>query len=457
MMQLNNCGTSMKYFFACVVVMPLLVGCSHSNPTGATVSGNSQAELPTVATAKAVRKELAQKTEQPARIEAYATTPIHAKISGFVDQLMVDIGDKVHGPRKVSVSGVAEPGQVLAVLSAPELHDELKQKQAAIAQAEADIEQAKAAIEVAQSMAQSVEAEVAAAEAGRLRAEAHFARWQSESQRLTSLATNQTVTQKVADEALAQMRAADATRDEASAQLKARSAKAHEANTLITKAQADLRSVEARLQVAKSEFARVKTLTDYLTIRAPFNGVVTVRNVDLGHLVNSASSANDSPMFVVVQHDRLRIFVSIPETEAALVDVGRKAVIKVPALGAATFEGVIARTSWALQEATRTLDCQIDVSNPDGALRAGMYANAEITIAHKNDALAIPKTAVIQLDGQAVCLAVAASGSIEAKPVKTGIRTLTEVEIASGLDGSEDIIIANAAAFKPGQQVNKTK
>ena len=151
---------------------------------------------------------LTQKTEQPGRIEAYSITRIHAKVTGFIEQIRVDIGDHVTGPKKDDQGKVLEPGQLLAVLIAPELANELSQKEAMIVQAEADIDQAKAAIEVAESIAVSADTNVAEAIAGQRKAEAEYARWKSEADRINVLASTKTVTSKLADEANQQLKAA---------------------------------------------------------------------------------------------------------------------------------------------------------------------------------------------------------------------------------------------------------
>ena len=84
-----------------------------------------------------------------------------------------------------------------------------------------------------------------------------------------------------------------------------------------------------------------------------------------------------------------------------------------------------------------------------------MYANVELTVAERTDALTLPKAAVLVAEGQSYCNTVSSDGSIIRKPIKTGIRSATDVEIESGLDATEDVVIANAAAFKDGQKVLK--
>ena len=413
--------------------------------------------LPQVATTRPLRKTLVQKTVQPGQLEAFSTTPIHAKVGGFVDQVAVDIGDRVRGPQRDAAGMVQEPGQILALLSAPEIEQEWRQKAASVEQVRSEVLQSEAAVKVAVSMQESARAAVRECVAGQQRASAQFEKWTAELERIRMLAEARTVTGKLLEETEFQYRAADASRTEADAKLGSAEAALNEATVSIEKSQADLQAVKSRLQVAEADRDRVTATRDYLQIRAPFDGIITERRVDAGHLVQPARGADDAPLFVLIQADTLRLFVDVPEAEATLVEIGRPAKISVAAVGSAAFDGTVARTGWALQTGTRSLRCEIDVPNPDGRLRPGMYAQVELTVAERSDVLSVPKSAIVTKDGQTWCVAVTAEGTIQRKPVQTGIRSATEVEILSGLEGTEDLLIANAAAFSDGQRVERVQ
>jgi RND family efflux transporter MFP subunit len=249
------------------------------------------------------------------------------------------------------------------------------------------------------------------------------------------------------------MLSADASRAGAAAKIRSARARKNEAMVGIVKAKADLRSVEARLKMAQAEFHRVQTMCEYLEIRAPFDGVITERHFDVGALIQTVRSKDDRPILTIVQMNRIRVILEVPETDAAYVDVGRNALFKVPSLNGRAFNGTVARTGWALQAGSRTLRTEIDVDNENGVLRPGMYANVELTVAEKFDALCLPKAAVFVIDGQSFCNALSDNGVIVRKAITIGIRSATEWEVVSGLDGTEEILIANAAAFKEGQKV----
>lgn len=442
----------------CVAQIVWLLGCSNPEPATPQVTTASEvSELPKVATSKPIRKPIVQKSEQPGRLEAFTSTPIYAKVSGFLGQLLVDIGDRVTGPKIDGQGRIVEAGQLLVVLQAPELDEELHQKSAMVAQAAAEVEQARAAVLVAESIAVSSQASLDESIAGEHRAEALYQRAKSEAERTEKLVASRTINQKLADDARQELKAADAARDEAAAKRRLSTAKKNEAAITITKVQADVRASEARLQVAQADRDRVKAMCDYLEIRAPFSGIITQRNVDIGLLVQAARGAGDSPLFVLVRPDVLRLSVDIPEAEAGLVAFGSLATVTVPALAARTFQGKVSRTGWALQPGTRALKCEIDVPNPEGVLRPGMYAQVDLTIAQKSDAMTLPRGAVAQQDGQSFCLIVGDDGVLIRKLVQIGIRSALEVEILDGLDGTESVVASNITAFKAGQAVARVE
>jgi RND family efflux transporter MFP subunit len=191
-------------------------------------------------------------------------------------------------------------------------------------------------------------------------------------------------------------------------------------------------------------------------LRAPFDGVITERHLDTGHLVQP-SGASGKPLFVVVRADSVRIFLDVPERDAGFIATGSPAKITVPALSATAFEGQVTRTSWTLQTASRTMRTEIDIPNANGKLRPGMYATAEIEVARRVDALSLPKSAILKQGTESFALGISAENKIVKLPIKTGIvavtPTGTDIEIVSGLTGDESLIGANLAAYKEGQAV----
>lgn len=411
------------------------------------------APLVRVTPVKPQRKTLVRRVEQPGRIEAFEETPMFAKVTGYVSRINVDIGDQVTGPKFDEKGKVVEAGQILAELTIPELEEDLKQKQALVVQAAAEAKQAEAAIKVAGAMRTSARAKVAEAQAAVERHQANFDRWKSELARITELSDKGAVTKKLVDETENNFRAADASRSEAAAKIRSAEAGYAEAEAQVEKAQSDLDAAKAKQLVAQAEEQRAATLLGYATIRAPYDGTISARNIDTGHLVHASTGSGGKPLFVVVKSDVLRIFMDIPEADAVLTRDKAEVKIRIPSSPGEAFTGAVTRTAWVIDSGTRTLRAEIDLDNQHGRLRPGMYVTADLKVAERPDALSLPKTAIISGDGQTSCLTIDAAGMIKKTPIVTGIRAGDDVEIVSGLSGDEQVIGVNPAAFREGQQV----
>jgi RND family efflux transporter MFP subunit len=414
-------------------LIPWLAGCA-----GRTAA-NTQAPQPTAAThvetVKPVRKTIARTSDQPGRVEAFENTPLYAKIPGFVQTVNADIGESV------------KEGQVLAELSVPEMEQELKQKEALVKQANADVVQAEAAVQAATAAVATAAAKITEAEATTKRSDAEYARAKAELNRIERLAAENAIQKKVVEEAQSQFQAADAARDEAAAKIESARAGRKEAEAKLAKAQADVVAATARVGVAEANRGVAEAMLQYAKITAPFDGVVTQRTVHKGHFI--PASGNREPLFVVMRSDPVRIFVDVPEKDATSVNPGGRALIRVQALGGTEFEGTVTRSAWALDETSRTLRTEIDVPNPDGKLRPGMYAYAGIVVA---DVLCLPTSAVVKQGDKMICCCVE-NGKIVRKPITVGLSDGTSVEVVSGLDGSEEVVKANAGSLTDGQSV----
>jgi RND family efflux transporter MFP subunit len=415
------------------------VGCGR--PTSASPDASlTTAPVERVTAGRPARKTLRLYTSQPGRVAAFEETPIFSKLTGYVESVLVDIGDTVI------------KGEPLVRLWIPELQDELRQTEALVAQAEAGVSQAEADVQAAQAAAETAQAKVAQAEAGVGRAEGEFERWQGEYARIKELAANGSVTKKLADETLNQFRAAEAARQEASANVKAAQAAARESDANISKARADHGAASARLRVAQANLARGQTILDYTQISAPFAGVVTRRGVDTGHYVYPPGSSSNHPLLVVARTDTVRVQVDVPELEAALVTVGDPAAVRVQALGSAEFEAVITRTSWSLDTSNRSLRAEIDVPNPHSSVRPGMYAQVTILLDQRENVLTLPVTALVREGPDTFCCRVS-SGKIERRRVELGLRSGDEIEVLSGLDENHVVVLARPESLRQGQAV----
>jgi RND family efflux transporter MFP subunit len=411
-------------------------GCSRSSAAN---TQNKQAPAATqVETVQPTRKTIQRTSDQPGHVEAFEETPLYAKISGFVRMVNADIGDSV------------KEGQVLAELSVPEMVQELKQKDALVQQANADVAQAEAAVKAAAAAVATARAKITEAEATTKRSNAEYARAKAELARIERLVTENAIHKKLAEEAESEFEAADAARDEAAAKIESARAGLQEAEAKLTRAKADVVAATARVAVAEANRGFAETMLQYAKVTAPYDGVVTRRNIHKGHFISS--TGNREPLYVVMRSDPVRIFVDVPEKDATSVKPGSRASIRVQALGSVELQGTVTRSAWALDETSRTLRSEIDVPNPDGELRPGMYAYAGIVVAEHADVLSLPASAVIKQGDKMVCCCVE-GGKVVRKPITVGLNDGTSVEIVSGLDGSEQVVKANAGALTNGQSV----
>lgn len=432
-----------------LVSLTYFAGCSSKEVAGpAADAGVAQASsLDRVTAGVPIKKALQLFTEQPGRVVAFEETPILSKLPGYVESVQFDIGDKV------------AKGQVLVRINAPEYNDQLEQKRGLLGQAEAQVKQAEAALVAAEAALNSSRSMVAQAEAGVGRTDAEYARWDSELKRIQQLVSKGSVTPKLADETSSQFQSAEAARKEALALIESAKAREREADANVLTAKADIDAAKAKLKVAQSDIAQAETILTYTELVAPFDGFVTSRNVDAGHYVQPAGASNAKPLMTVSNVTKVRVFVSVPESEAAWVDAGfGKAdagdlvTILSPSLPGGEIEARVTRTSMQLDPQSRSLSAEIDIDNNDLKLLPGAFVTTKMLLEQRENVLTLPIGAIIKAaDGPKCCVVI--DGKIQHRPIELGLRAGDDVEIKSGLDGSENIVLDRAGSLQAGQSV----
>lgn len=441
---------TMYRFHSSLVVLSLTWASVFIADVQPAVAQSTDESLVTASVIKPEQKALKQVVEQPAQIEPYEMTPLHAKVSGYVQRIVVDLGDTIQGPKLDKQGKVTTPGQVLAEIAVPELVAELQQKRSVLAQSRAEVEQAKAGVQVAESKTLTAQAAIAAAKAAMRRSDALVAKTASELKRITELNERNAVATKLVDETRQSAEGAQADRESAAAQYDAAQAAVGESQALVNKARADLVAAEARVQVAEAVVQETQVKVDYATLRAPFTGVVTRRNAHTGHLVSAGASGE--PLLALARTDIVRVFIDVPESAASRVAVGNPVSLRFPATSLDPLTVKVTRMSWSLDQATRTIRAEVEIPNPDGRYRAGSYVHAALVVGEKADARVLPLTALTFDKTQTFCLIVV-DGKVVRREVKLGLRTATEAEIVEGLTSDEQVIRANAAIYTPGQAV----
>jgi RND family efflux transporter MFP subunit len=423
---------------AAAVLMATAAGCAR---TSEGKPGHADRATPPVAKVEVVRPErqtVRRSVGEPGQFQAFETTALHAKIPGYVKSWTVNIGASV------------KKGQVLAELSVPELEAELRQKRAEVEQAVARRAQTEAAVKMAEANVAGAEAKFAEARAGISRVEADLARWQSEYRRVEGLFQARAQTGTLLDETRNKVRSSEASLQEVQAHVKTAEVALTQARAALDQSRADVVAADAAIEVAREDARRVEAMLDYTKIEAPFDGIVTRRNVDTGQLTRPGSDAD--PLYVVARSDLVTITVDVPEMFAVAVEPGDRATVALQAMKGRTVEGTVTRTSWSLDPRTRTLRVEIDIPNPGGTLRPGLYAYATVVTEEHKDVLTVPATAVVQEKDKAYCVVVVADKA-ERRPVEVGLSDGMRTEVVSGLEGNEAVVKANATSLADGQPV----
>ncbi|MDR8052774.1 efflux RND transporter periplasmic adaptor subunit [Burkholderia cenocepacia] len=279
--------------------------------------------------------------------------------------------------------------------------------------------------------------------------------------------TGQTLAQISAPDLDAQLRQARA--DEASAQanydyakstaqrwqdmLKTQSVSQQDTDTKV----ADMNAKRAMLASAQANVAHLAELVSYESVTAPFDGVITARNVDVGTLV-TAGGTPGSPglsgeLFHLEQTDTLRVFVDVPQDSATGVSAGTSVYLTTPQYPGRRFAAQVARSAGAIDPVTRTLRVEIDVDNRDGALMPGAYAQAHLVVPSAAPALELPVSALLFRPNGVQVATVGANGRTALKTVQIGRDFGTRVEIVAGLAAADRVIDNPGDAITAGEAV----
>ena len=208
-------------------------------------------------------------------------------------------------------------------------------------------------------------------------------------------------------------------------------------------------------EVARAKLQRTQTLLQYARITAPFSGVITARFVDPGAFIPAATAgttAQSAALVTLMDFSRLRFQVFVPEAEVPFIKNGLPVRVTVDELPGHTFSGSVTRFAYALDEATKTMLTEIEIPNPAGDLRPGMYASVQLDIQHVPDALLVPAPAVVTERAGSFVFRVD-DGKAKKIPVGTGVSDGVNVEITAGLELGAPVILAGGQALNDGQAV----
>jgi RND family efflux transporter MFP subunit len=364
----------------------------------------AHAEIPTVAVAKAATEELSHGLALTAEFKPFQEIDVMAKVAGYVKEIKVDVGDRV------------SQGQLLATLEIPEMVDDLARAQAGVQHSSAEVARAKD--------------EVTRAESAHQMSHLTYERLAAVAKQRPGLVAQQEIDDVHGKDLVAEAQ--------------------------VAAAKSALTASQQQVDVNKADVSRVNTMHDYTRVTAPFAGVVTKRYADTGSMIQAgtASQTQAMPLVRLSQNSLLRLILPVPESVVPRVRVGQQVDVRVPSMNR-TFPGRVARFSEKVQLSTRTMDTEVDVPNPSLLLIPGMYAEVNLTLDKRYDALTIPVSAV-DTDGDEVSgrvMLVTPEERVEVRKVSLGLETANLVEVRSGLHAGDLVVIGNRSALQPGQQV----
>jgi RND family efflux transporter MFP subunit len=332
----------------------------------------------------------------PGNIQPVTEAPILARAEGYVQRRYVDIGDRVAA------------GQLLAEVEAPDLDQQVRQAQASVVQAQSDLERANAALE--QGKANESIAKVTA-------------------ERWDNLVRRGAVSKQ--------------ENDQSQAQYQAQAANVRALERAVDAAKSNIAAMQANL-------GRLTEMQGYLKVRAPFAGVVTLRNVDVGTLVNTGSTM----LFRIAQTNLLRTYLNVPQSNADDVHVGQTAYLATPELPERKFSGAVTRTANALDPSSRTLLVEVQVPNPEAKLLPGMYVEVDLHLPRKDPPLLLPSdTLSVRPEGTMVAV-LDSSNTVHFQRVVVGRDYGSNIEILSGLSAGQRVVANPNDSVQEGVKVH---
>lgn len=354
---------------------------------------------------------LKKKIYMTAELSAFREVPIYPKVQGFVKDIFVDRGSPVHR------------GQVLVNIIAPELEANYRESQAKYEGAKSALLQVKSKIEGLIAQKDEAEAKLEADEANHKRVQ-HAAK-------------------TVGAIAEIDLESAEKT-------VQASKARLRSAQQMIQTARQELESEKARVLAAEQALVSVGQIKSYLTVRAPFNGIVSERNVHEGSLVSSSPS--NPPMLKIEETSKLRLLVPVPEAAIAGIKQGETMTFVVPAFVGKVFSGVVTRISHTLERKSRTMMVELDVLNSKKELQPGMYAEVVWDMSRPYKTLFVPSSAILSNNDRTYILRVR-KNKVERILVDRGQLMGTLVEIVGAVKEGDELVLHASEEIKPDSMV----
>ena len=386
------------FFLAVLLAVAFLAGYGPLKKRSLAIMAESSEqarELPRVNVIRVARSTANNDLDLPGNIQAITEAPILARAEGYIQKRLVDIGDHVRA------------GQPLAEIDVPEIDEQVRQANAALDQSRA------AADEAAANLDQG-------------RADLQLAKTSSE--RWNALVGRGAVSKQENDQYQTQY------------------------HSQVASVRSLEKAVTARknaVAAAEANLARLEKLRSYRVVTAPFDGVITQRNVDTGALVNAGSTL----LYRVAQTDRLRIYINVPQSYSSAARPGVAASVRVTNFPGRRFVGKVVRTANSLDPATRTLLTEIQLDNRSGVLQPGMYADVELSAKRATPPFMIPANALlVRSNGSQVAL-VDSTGTAHLRKIDIERDYGDHLDVSDGLQDGDSVILNPGDAVAEGVRV----
>lgn len=341
-------------------------------------------EVPVVRVARVKSSDVPRSLDLPGSMEAFDWATVFARATGYIATRNVDIGSKVHA------------GDILAIIAAPDLDQQLIQARAQLGQLDAAVAQAQSNLALAKANNQRTQVLVVQG-------------WQTKQQ-------------------------GDVDRFTFQAQ------------------SAGLQVAEANLKAGQAQVSRLEELTGFERVVAPFDGVITQRHVDVGSLV-TADVSSGTPLFDIARSNVLRIQIYVPQDAVFGLKDGAMAEVRVPELPERVFHGTVARNANALQPGTRTRLTEVDVQNSDGNLFPGLYCTVRLFIPRAQPVISIPSQAVV-FNKNGLSAAVYQDGRVKMRHLDVLVDNGAELEVRAGLNPGDEVILSPPVNIADGMRVS---
>lgn len=214
---------------------------------------------------------------------------------------------------------------------------------------------------------------------------------------------------------------------------------------------------QAIVEANQANVKQLEALQSFEKIYAPFDGVITARNTDIGDLINSGNSGTvKTDLFHIAQTKKLRVYVNVPEQYSQDATPGLTAELTLAEFPGKQFPGKLVRTSSAINLTTRTLNAEVDVDNPTGELLTGSYTEVHLKVSGQGTSFILPVSALI-FRAQGLQVAVVKNGTVTLTGVTPGHDFGEQIEIVTGLTGNESVIVNPPDSIVSGQKVQVVK